>query len=267
MPYRVSFQFNIGSARLGGWSENFWNSGNDIATVRTRAANLWPLLVACHGAQAFSPRFRVANALANRDSQLFSDPTAAARPVDANNPDGDFPTTSLQISMRRADGSGTHMWMKGLQDEIIVQGGRYIAAGVFAVKFPQLVGMLENVNNGWSLYKLDNAEPKMPITSVSTAGVVVCPAHGFTPPNKIRISRVKNVPGVNKIWKFTVLSADSIQLLNWTPYTGTVYDFGDGVAQEQVYLTSQVNEVQVVQATKHNIGRPLNAFIGRRKAR
>lgn len=265
MPYRVSFRFNLASSRLGGWTENYWNAGGTLGDVSARAVLLLPSLTGCHGSQAYCSSYRVANATGTRDSQLFNVEGSGPLPPTVLNPDCDYPTTALQISLRRAGGSGTHVWMRGLQDSVISNAGRYVPSGPFVPRFAQYVAQLTDTSAQWSLYKLDAAQPRRLIDSVSLLGVVTSPAHGFTGSNRIRIQRVANVPGVNRKWRIQVLSADTYQLLNFVPYTPLPSNFGDGYAVEQVYLTSQIQDVSIVRSTSHRVGRPLDLLSGRRK--
>lgn len=267
MPFRVSFFNVVQQAKLGGWSENFWNSASQIDTAAAQAATLAPLLDSCHGVPAYLSNYRVSDADNFRNVQVFN--TNGKPGSIPSNPgyQADFVTTAALLLIKSNLGYITRQWMRCTLDSNVTKGGVWTPFGTWQTNFKAFVGGL--LAGNWSLRKLNPAVPAKIIVGVSAAGVVNVLAHGFTEGQRVRISRVKSTitTNINGIWKIHVVDPDNFTLNGYLPPTGVAFGTRTATARLQSYIYDKITSCVVDRATKHATGRPFGLLTGRRKTR
>jgi hypothetical protein len=195
----------------------------------------------------------------------FIQNTSAASVAGGTSNDADFAETALLVRLFGPQPYIANQWMRGVPDGAITLAGRYTPRGADVTAFNKIVAELTNASNGWSLRSLNQSNAKQLVTAVTTAGVVTVPAHGFSTGNTVRISRTGGLPGLNKIWKITVIDSSNFQLVG-VPTGGFAGSYTKpGTAQLQAYIFQQITGVTALRCTKHNTGRPFGQLSGRRR--
>lgn len=281
MPWRVSFRFAQTTAKLGGWTENFWHQSETLLDVRNAVTNLRPLLLAVHGRTVVNTSYRYTYTPPAGSPPIFRQGLSIST-GEANNPqvttgsDTDYPTTALLLVQRSSPRYQIAQWIKGIPDDQVGGGGFYQPTTTYKRKVDALLGYLCS-SAGWGLRVQNKTiEPKR-ITSISNTGVVTVPSHGYAQGDRVRIKGVTSYKPVNKIWNISVDPGDpnTFQLNFWTtPPSGTVFTGNNPVVIKQSAVvvspdpTSNIPPgAEIVRATSHKIGRPFDQLSGRRTSR
>lgn len=266
MPYRVSFRFQQQSAKMGGWTENFWSNLGSIPAVDAEVQLLQPALDSLHGNTSFMTGVRISNALNFRDV-LTRDIPIPPGPFIAAGSESDYPTSALLYALMGTGQYKTVQWLRGIWDPIVRNGGYYQPTASFLTNLGLFRGRMLNAANGWCIRVADRTIPFRPIKDISQAGVVQVTGHGYADNSKVRISRCKGLTQANQIWRITRIDADSFSLQGWVQPNPAQPYLGNGVARQQVLIFVPVTGLSVVRATEHKVGRPLGQLSGRRTTR
>jgi hypothetical protein len=217
------------------------------------------------GQQIRVPRFRISQYGAFRVAQLFSNGTGPATGPTAN--DADYPTTKLQVQLTGLAPQRTFQWFGGIADTSTTGGGFWTPTPDVATAFNSLVALLTTGSEGWGIYVLNPASPRLVVTNVDgTTGIVTTATnHGFATNDYVRIQRVNGIPGINGVWQITALTSPTqFQLIGWVSTT-SVMTKSNGRVQAQGRVIQQITGVTPVQVTSHRVGRPTSQLGGRRK--
>lgn len=270
MPFRVSYFINQQSSKLAGWSLNFWNLASDRSAALAAAAALAPKINTMLGAQPYVQSYRVSAYPADR---LPSNILTGYHPgisVTAGN-DADYPTSAIQFILRGAPSYRALVWLSGIPDAVVAQSGKYIPTPSFTGYLNAVISDLVNPANGWALNVLNRAIAKKAVTNLVTAtGVLRVPAHGWGPEGtitRIRVMGFSKPKVANKVWRVTVIDADSVQLNFWTGLADPVIAGNNPQAQQQLYTQVPIASAEPGIASKHNRGRPIGLLGGRRRRR
>jgi hypothetical protein len=270
MPFRIKFNWQQQSAKLGGWSTNFWINSDDLTFVKTKSLALLAKLNVITGAQVICPSYTISDISTFRNVENVE--TSGGSPgTPTPSTDADYPSTALAIKLTAAGNYNTVQWIRGIPDINISNSGRYTPVGAYAGKISSFFDELTASGNLWSVRNLNRATPKKVITALVLAtGVVTCPAHGYGPTGttlKVRVQGFKIPESANQIWRITVIDANSFQLNFWQVPTDTVVVGKNPTAREQVYILNQISTGRVVRASSHYTGRPTGLLGGRRRRR
>lgn len=274
MPFRVSYFTIQQTGKLGGWSQNFWNSASDLSVTKANAESLYSKMGLIQGAQPYMPAYRISDITTFRNVTNVLHPGATSVPVSSSNPDADYPSTALSLKMTAALNYVTRQWLRGLPDQIIALSGTYQPSRLpgYTTKINNFFAELKLPSNGWSMHVLDRSVlPKVLTNVVVASGVVTVPNHGFGASGDVVKVRIKGTTGyrpLNAIWRSTIIDSNTIQLNFWTPQPSTVVIGGaNPTARLQSYILVPIQNVEVVRATSHRTGRPTDLLGGRRRAR
>lgn len=269
MPFRVTFFWQQQSSKLGGWSENFWSSLSDVSSVQTAALALRTLMDNAKGAQVVCNTIRISDAATFRNVQNVLIPGASTIPTTPSN-DADYPSTALQLKMKAAGNYSTTQWFRGIPDANVSNSGQYNPIPSYVSKISTIAAEITNSSKQWSVRVLDRTVLKKVVSNLApTTGIVTCTAHGYGPAGttlKVRIQGFASPKVANKVWRITVIDADTFQLNFWQSTSGPVSG-NNPTARAQVYTYIQVSGLEVVRATSHRTGRPIGLLGGRRRRR
>jgi len=269
VTYRCSFFAQQKSTLRGCWSENFWNSSGSLPAVQSAALSLRNALNLVTGAQVFFPQLRIADATTFRNVLNIPFPNAAPSAISSSAPDADYPSTALLIKLNASGNYSTKQWLRGLPDNVTDLSGTYQPTALFTGRLNALFKLLTDGSQTWAINVLNRANPFQPITAINgTTGTVTCPAHGFAPGAKVRITGVHGLTQANGVWTITVISADQFSLNFWAPPSVVVPALGKKPsARLQSYIQVQIASCEFVRITSHRTGRPIGLLGGRRRKR
>lgn len=269
MAFRVQMNWQQQSGRLGGWGESFWSSEAEASVVKVNADALNTLADAAKGIQVIPTSIRISDIAISRSAQNIPIVVSPGTVTDSN--DADYPSTALQLKFSGAGGYTTTQWFRGIPDTIIRNSGRYVPTPGYLKVIKPFLAALTNSANNWSMRCLNKGTAKKVVTNLTLdTGVITCPAHGYGPVGTVvttRISGFSSPSGVNKVWRATVLTADTLQLSFWQAITGVNVKGNNPTSRLQVYVLIQINKAEVVRATSHYTGRPTGLLGGRRRKR
>lgn len=270
MTFRVTGFANQQSTKLAGWSINFWNLSSDRTFAVAQAIDLAQKLQGCTGAQAYYSALRVSAYPADRlpsNIPLTYSPST----VSGSAPDADYPTSSLQLILRGSPNYRATVWLSGIPDDIVTNSGRFIPTPSFTPRLKALTDLLLDPAKQWGLNVLNRGILKRVVTGLVTAtGALKVPAHGWGAEGtvtRIRVTGFSKPLVVNKIWRVTVIDADTVQLNFWTGLSDPQVSGNNPQAQQQLYTQVAMQSALPGAATKHNRGRPVGLLGGRRRRR
>lgn len=269
MPFRVSFFFELRQSKIGGWSENFWNSGSDKSVVAATARIFGRLLLNLKGGGTIWAATRVSDVANFRNSDLDEVPVQTDAPTNVDSGDwSDFVSQAGLLRLTATTGNATSQWMKGLMDGDVRGGARWLPRSVSLTRVNAIFAHLTTSSNGWALRVLDPTNQKKPIINATNAGVITCTGHGLASGNVTRISRIQGNGNWNGVWTVNVIDANSFSLVAYVPPSGvTVVYVGKGTSRKQATIYPAINAAKIQRITKHNTGRPFGQLTGRRKPR
>lgn len=267
MPWKVTYFFTQAVGRIGGWSENFWNSQTDQSGVILAADRLNSLLEALHGRSSYIIGRRISAVATFRRVAVntWTQDTFNAQVSPATL--SDYPTTSLLMVLRSNPDYVTRQWTKGIPDAVVDNGGFYKPTSTYARQVETFFRQLREGGNGWCLRVLDRGQANKIVQAITQAGIVTVAAHGYDNNDLVRISRARGMTVANAIWRITVIDANSFSLQGWTGGSTTPVYEGNGVVRRQIYAYPAISDCSIDRATKHNVGRPFALLSGRRRRR
>jgi len=270
MPFHVKYSWNQQSSKLGGWSMNFWNGSIDLTQATAQAAALLIPINNVTGVQVTCSAYALTTVVPPRLTQNVTTSGGVGGAVTATN-DADYPSTALYLVNTSSVGQRTGQWIRGIPDQNVSNSGRYTPTGAYVNKMKALFMELSSASNSWSLRKLDQSQDKKVITALVLAtGVVTCPAHGFGAPGsttKVRITGFATPSSANKIWRISIIDANSFQLSFWQQPTDTTVTGNNPTARVQAYVYFPIKTSEIIRATSHYTGKPTGLLGGRRRRR
>lgn len=266
MAFRVNFFLQQQGDRLGGWSENYWNSKTDLSACITAALALRTALMFAKGDQAVCPRYRISDPVVFRSGRTYIVGGASAR---VGNFPSDYQVTKLLLNFTSSI-TTTQQWFGGQTDASIVNGGYYDPSSSLG-SLTAYANTLANGTNGWSVRSLNPAFPPIPVLSIdATTGTVTTGGHTYVTGDRIRISYVHGLTSANGLWRVIQIPSNTTQfnLAGWiaSPLTPMLKSPNARV-RLQSYTLSQITQVRIVRASNHRVGVPTGTFGGRRKRR
>jgi hypothetical protein len=266
MAFRVAFFFQVQQERLGGWSQNFWNSSSDLAPVISAATALRAAMFNFMGAPVQAPNIRISDVdrfrevtIQNFPAFTYGDSPAAGYV--------DYVNTSALLKMTADPSYITRQWMKGIPDADVDLGGRWDPRAASLRRLNAVFSLLTSASQGWALRKLDRAILKRTITGITAAGVVSCANHGLATDDKTRISRVVSPTSLNRIFKVVRIDNDSFSLVGPPAMSAPAQVGISTTSRKQATSYIAIKAVTVDRVTSHRTGRPFGQLSGRRRIR
>jgi len=266
MGWRVQYFQTQQVRHTGGWGMSFWNSVGDKAAVIAEARRLRDDFSGLHGRSVRFPRFRVSDPTDSRAAEVVEIPSTTNNSVGTND-HADYPTNAVNIVLRAGEFYRASCWIRGVIDGNVALGGFFVGGGVFDTFFARFRARLLTASNNWSLYPLDRLQERKPIKSITIAGVVSVPGHGYPDNAIVRIGRVVSPAVANDEWRITFIDADTFSLVGWVPTAVAPVVKKSSYVKRQVHTFVPINEVKTPFATKKNVGRPFGLLSGRQKSR
>ena len=267
MPFKLSFQYQQQTVKLGGWTENFWCGLSDLTAATAKAGQLRTLLDPLHGNTTFLTGCRISDAATFRDVTLLSWPLNTQNPGTSPGSVSDYPTNALLLRLTGLPNYRTQQWLKGIWDGVIASGGYYQPTATYQGYMQAFLAFLTAGSNSMVLRVLDKSQAFKPIKDITQAGVVNCTGHGYSDNAMVRISRCRGLTQANNVWRITRIDADTFSLQGWVaPSPATPY-LGNGVSRLRLYTYVPIGGGSIIRATEHAVGRPLEQLIGRRRTR
>lgn len=265
MPFRFTMFFQQRPNLVCGWSTSFWSNAGTIEVLEPIAKELETRIELLQGDECTRVARRYSPYPFVRAAKVQFNSGATANDYAAQTSNADYPTTAILMRMAALPNYRTHVWLRGIPDDCVINGGGFTMPAAITGRFMELRAHLTNAGNQWCLRVQDKSLTPKLIFSVSNAGVVNAPGHGFASGDRVRISRVKGVTAANGLWNVLVDSADQFSLVGWVaPVPAQVYQ-GGGTVTKQSWIFPQIVGCEFVRTTKHNVGRPFGVFTGRRR--
>lgn len=264
MPFRVSFFCQVQQERLGGWSENYWNSLSDLTAVIPLAKALRIALYTCKGRPVGMPTIRISPISNVRQVKILTFPVASANSTDPSLLT-DYATQKAGLKLMANPSFTVRQWFGGVYDEDIASGGRWDPTPDDLKAFKALFAILTNAANGWALRKIDTSVMKKTVQAISVAGVVSSLGHGLETDDLVRVGRVLTPNNINKVWKVVKISADSYSLNGFQTLTSAPIVKNSTYGQKQQFNYYQIASAEIERATSHRVGRPFGQLSGRRR--
>ena len=266
--WRVSFFFSVNlGKKKGGWTENYWNKLTNLSDVIAATKKLAVRLDTLHGWQTALDYARISDALKFREGEIveFGD-EYAARVGGTAAQISDYPTNALLILATDAGRYKARYWIRGIRDNVINKGGKYVPDSDYIAWFGDYSAYLCAGGNGWSIRALNKDRPVVKVKSITNAGLVTTAvAHGFDPAVPVQLQRMTPWTRANGRWNVTVNDPVTFTLTGWQPYPAAPLQPKNGQARPVNYVFQQMGTAKVDRASKHNVGRPSGLLIGRRK--
>lgn len=278
MAYKVIWRLQQNAGRrVGGWGFNMWSNAGDLGSCITATNALRNRIWDITGVGCKVPTARIS--VVGQQRQVTPLEYSAATGTGSDDDlQADYPSTALLLRMTAAQPSGpggfaeVRSWMRGIPDGLVRTGGVYSPGGTpgWIPKFQAFQAEITTASRGWSLRVLDQSQAKKVVSAVNlTTGVLTVTGHGYTSPDGIvslRISGYIYPSGLNRIWQVKILTADTLQLLYYSPPPeGTPVVAKKASVRLQTYLYLAINGVSVLRATSHYTGRPTDLLGGRRR--
>jgi hypothetical protein len=253
---------------------SFWHDQTDPAAVRPKLDDVAVILYQMTGQQTDVVGYRVGAVLPNGVGVarrfVSGDYTFG---IATGSKSSDFPTTAWLLKLLGSTGQYERITLRGVPDTSITTGGVFVPSDRDSTNLSKFYQAL-NANGFGIVYQDPAIQPKIVTGFDSTSGIVTCPAHGYPAGSRVKIARVKNIPGLNKIWAIipSATTLDQFLIRGWTNTTAPIVgSFGKSYAllQSKTFATIQVPGEDTawtdwVRSTEHRTGRPTALLSGRR---
>jgi len=265
--FRVSFFYQQSADLLTGFSENFWNILSDGSSVLAAAENLRVALNTFKGFGTQTSATRISDLSGFRQTQIIKRDFEIETPTNTQDY-SDFPDTAVLMKLYGPQKIVVNQWLRGVREAVVnTNQGKLGMRSADLTRFNKIKSELVTGSNGWVLRVRDPGEKLKPITGITGQGVVEVAGHGYENNDQVRISRAKGLTYANRLWKITVLTPSTFQLVGWDPVDPVAVYKGEGVVRRIVYVTQTILDVKPDRATRHESGRPFGLRGGRRKPR
>ena len=243
--------------RSSGWSESFYLDASSEGAVRPVMNALASRRLACANLAVTVPYIRIEDITLPGTARLFNPNLARA-----SNRNSDTPWQSLLVRLQASDGSRRMYLLRGLPDEIAVNGA-YQPDPDFRAAIDQFLGRLSST--GCRLKVIKKSNLFQPISNISNAGqVTTIGAHGLNVGSIIKFDHTHDDNGVlvSGLWTVNAdVSSNVFGIASW-PGTRTA-SAGKFRKQEADYPLITATDVRRI--GKRNVGRPFGLPLGRRR--
>ena len=280
--FRCSFITAQQGDLIGGWSENFWLTVGSLSLAVAACQNLYNALAKAKSQGVWMPFFRISTVGSNRQTIIQRYPGQVnTQGFAVNDTLGSLgptvPTVKVLVQLSNATPNFcTKQWIGGIDASNFTYHGSY-APGNFSAAWNVIMGSL--TTGGFQIRKVcpTNKPQNVQQFTISQTGLATYANHGLANGAIIRIGRFVNGLGVNGLWAISGVTTNTFQL-NGIPNgqfaavpqnTKTSYWM---LYQYQMYGITATSFLQpvppnngVLRATEHRIGRPTQAYSGRRR--
>lgn len=267
--YRVQLRFQQQSTLLGGWTMNFWAQSASLDKVISDSDFLATTLSNTVGAQTVIQGSRISTVGVSRQT-LKRSFNFGGTPLVAST-DADYPSTALQLVLVDTGGDRVLQWIRGIPDAVVSDSGRYNPTATFTRNLNSVFNALTASGQTFVLRNLVRTTPNLVISAINpTTGVTTVPSHGYGPAGTVNYARIRGVRGLtyaNKVWQFTVVDANTLQLNFWAAQTDVIEPGGKPTCTLQVYGYNKIASASIQAVSSHRTGRPTGLLGGRRKRR
>lgn len=271
MAYKVSIFWQQNFTLAAGWTENYWNDGSSLVTVKAATLRLIDALKRVHGRQTYPKRARYSTVPGFRitDEDEFG---ATFNGLVTAADGSDYPTTAVLMAFRGANGAITRQWIKGIPDDVVIPPGNFRPQGQLLNNFTALATYLASGVDGWRMRVLNPMRPTFALQSATANGLLTFSGATVAADSIVRISRAKGMTDLNAVWKVISTAGNTVQLDTGATILGPGAYAGGGKMRENTYslipMLSLANRgVEFVRATEHKVGRPTALAGGRRRRR
>lgn len=270
MPFKVSFNATYPGVRTGGFSDNFWNSSNDLTVAQAKAQSLYPALYQILGDPCYIPSWHISSINPPRETFNHKVPGSAPN-TPTTTQECDFPTISIQLILTGVGGYRSLQWLKGAFDGDISAGGRFVPRALKQPFYQAFLNELTTASNLWCINALLKTTARKPISGFApTTGVVTCPAHGYGPTGtvlEVRIAGIRSPAEASGIQRVTVIDANSFSINFWVSQPTAIVSVSSPYAVQRIYTQVAISTASYGEATSHKIGRPIGLLGGTRTRR
>lgn len=263
--FKAQYFFEVRQRKLAGWSRGFHLTADNLVEAERQAKRLLAPLYLCVGVEVGLPYLRVSDIDNFREVKL-------TRYLDSGTQNGqtaltaDYHNTALLMKLKASGGYFSYFHLNAPFDATIPKNGIYEPTSAFQSRLTQFRKQLLEPANQFRIYAIPKTKQFLDIDDISQQGIVTCVAHGFDNNQRVRISRVKNNPQVNKVWRINAVTDDTFQLIGYqAPETPIPYK-GDGVVKCQARQMYPITDIEVIGVGDRRAGRPFNLASGKRKS-
>lgn len=267
-PFQVLFQWTQQDDRLGGWGEQYWNTGATIDTVQPIADELRVAWAQYKGDPSYCSQIRISDTTNFRNAETFTTNQVPQTPTPTT--EADYPTTKalLRLTGGGANPRKTRQWVGGLRDRDVQLGGKWTPVPADTSLINAVFALLTNPAKNWAVRVLDPAVLPVPIIGFVDATGVVTAADGTIPNGAtVRIKNVRNIKEMNGIWIVTKLTGNDYQLRGWTPTGITSIGKGKPSIRLQTYTFQPIAACKILKTSSHTVGKAPGQHSGRRRRR
>jgi hypothetical protein len=272
MPdYKVSLFFTMGRQ---GWSEHYYQTGNDPVSVRALALNLVKARGGMLTASTRIPYVRVSDEAIAGDARVTTNP--AFSPIVGAVPIiGDLAWTGMLVRMEATDIYRRSMILRGIPDNVAdasnpdgpLVGDLLERFNVYRDRLKNDTWQMRATNRGVGFER--KRVISVSFSNVTHALTLTVNAHGYAQGDQIRLSNFRLNPKLNRVFFVDVVTAVNSfavivpELQDWDPlkYSGTAFVRKHGV------LYPDIAETSFVRFSKRDTGRPFGLTRGRARAR
>lgn len=248
--------------RTAGWSESIYQVGTSIPTVRAQFE------VLCRKRAALLPdkcaligqRYQIVNPVGASQSFDTQFPGSGLRPAD-------IPQMALLVKLIGSATRNTRaMMLRAIPDAMVIDG-EYVPDS----NYRSLVTVLMNELSGgaWSFRARDLGQPQFPILSIAqtgTDGIVTAEVDvPYVVGDFVRILKTRNVGDRAVGGRFRVSAATGGNV--FTLQNFTLGNTTKGQVRKDLVIYPNVGSATPVRISTHKVGRPFNAYRGRRSKR
>jgi hypothetical protein len=253
--------------RGAGWSESYHNTLTTLAGVLTQAKSLLPLRVALLGGSSALQFVRVSDDEQKRDSQIFRVPSNQQRSTTYKLNGSDPGNTSLPVRLDATDKVRRTVYMRGLPDVLVQDGGFWAPDGTWVGAWN--LYLAELIGKGWAIKARTALVAPVNVTGAlqtlpgGVVTVTTAAAHGLVQGDYATISGVQGAKIINGTFAVvgpTTGTTFPIQLNSIMPaYTGL------GTVNKLAYsLKSIAGGSYPLTVSERKAGRPFSSPRGRR---
>jgi hypothetical protein len=267
MPFKVTIFWAQQTSKLGGWTENYWNTLAGFTDVAPKASQLALSWFNYKGNPTYYQDIRLTDVDNFRNTRLMGVSSNPATVTDAT--DADYPTTRglLLLASANTPPGRTRQWVGGLRDRDVTNSGRWNPVPASVSLINAIVAQLTSPGNGWAVRVLNPANALVDIININgTTGIVTTAPSPVLSGQRVRIKGVRGMTVANGIWKVDKLTDGSYQLRGWVPTT-LPFLAGNPTMRLQSYVYQSIASATIVRTTSHRVGKPTALLGGRRRKR
>lgn len=258
------------AARNSGWSETYFhNAATFTSQLIADFEELVSRRLALSSDDVSIVHCRLSDDLVRRDAVPVSVPAFAAHNSGYEG-NTDFTFVSALTRITASNILSRNLYLRGIPDGLTHTAIGKITDPSWVQAFNRLKSWL--TTGRFCLKAIDrNLNANRPIESFTlTTGdqvVLQVTAHGLVTGQQIVVGNVRNMPSMNKVWRVTVVNANSFTLIGYPLANRNELVAGDGYFYKQIYALYPFTDMAQIRIVSHRSGRVFGQPVGRRKRR